>query len=69
MKQNTHGNQMFPRFIVSSNTITKIVNNEKNQIYIALYLSFKNATTRIPPLRAPNKKPTEKNARITSASF
>ena len=69
MKQNTHGSQIFPRLIVTSNTITKIVNKEKNQIWIALYLSFKNATTRIPPLSAPSRKPTEKNARITSASF
>ena len=60
---------MFPRLIVTSKTITKIVKSEKNQIYIALYLSFKKATARIPPFRAPSKNPTEKNARITSASF
>lgn len=32
MKQNRHGSQMFPRLIVTSNTMTKIVNKEKNQI-------------------------------------
>lgn len=69
IKQNTQGTQIFPRVIVTSRTITNIVNNEKNHIWIVLYLALRNATARIPPLSAPNKNPTEKKANMTSASF